>query len=188
MLARLGHHPVVGGHNEQEGVHAGGAGYHVFYEAFVAGHVHEAGAPAAREVQLGVARHDGDAAPVFFLQPVRVLAGHVAHQRGLAVVHVPGGPDGERYRLVVRGHARPPTRPPRPRPRASSRRATATPRPHAPPQAPPPSSAASPTPRRRPRSSSARRTRGSRTWAACRRRSGRWRVPPPPRETRRRGL
>ncbi len=93
MLARLRHHAVVGGDDQQHEVDAGRAGQHVVDEALVARHVDEAEHAAVRRRQIGEAEIDGDAARLLLLQAVGVDAGQRAHQRGLAVVDVAGGAD-----------------------------------------------------------------------------------------------
>ena len=62
VLDGLRHHAVVGGDDEQEEVDAGGSGHHGAHEPLVAGHVDDAQARAGRQLQLGVAELDGDAA------------------------------------------------------------------------------------------------------------------------------
>ena len=110
VLDRLRHHPVVGGHDEQEQVHAGRAGDHRAHEALVARDVDERQQPAA-DVELGEAEVDRHAARLLLRQPVGVASGERADERGLAVVDVPGGADRERRvaahgRLGVRGTER----------------------------------------------------------------------------------
>src|SRR3712207_3686689 len=173
----LRHHPVVGGEHEQEGVNARCAGDYVLDEALVARHVQEARPPTARQRELGVARHDGDAAPMLLLEPVGVRAGQVTHERGLAVVHVPGRPDGERYgsvRLLTHELPSRPSRcPPRPQAGASSRRATTVPRGRVPPPGGPRPSATLPgTPRPSRLRPGRRRMTAARAPAGCRRRCG----------------
>ena len=93
VLARLRHHAVVGGDDQQHEIDAGGAGQHVVHEVLVARHVDEAEHRAVRRRQIGEAEIDGDAARLLFLEPVGVDAGERAHQRGLAVIDVAGGAD-----------------------------------------------------------------------------------------------
>ena len=97
MLLGLRHDPIVRGHGEQRQIDPLRTGQHVADEPFVAGHVDDAGPFAARQVQVGEAQVDGDAAFFFFLEPVGVLAGQGLEQRGLAVVDVAGGPDDVRH-------------------------------------------------------------------------------------------
>ena len=104
VLARLGHDPVVGRHHQQKEVDAGGAGHHGLDETLVTGHVHDAQPAAAGEGQLGEAQLDADAPLLLLLEPVGVAAGEGLDERGLAVVDVSGGAQGE-------GTAAPPRRP-----------------------------------------------------------------------------
>jgi hypothetical protein len=97
VLAGLGHDPVIGGDDEQEGVDPCRPRDHVLDEALVARHVDQAGPPSARKVKLRVPWHDGDAPAVFLFQPVGIGARHVPDERGLAVVNMPRRPYGEGY-------------------------------------------------------------------------------------------
>ena len=102
---RLGHHAVVGGDDQQEEVDAGRAGDHGPDEALVARHVDHAQPGPGRQLQLGVAELDGDAALPLLAQAVGVLAGEARDERRLAVVDVAGGAEGER-RAVGHGGLR----------------------------------------------------------------------------------
>ena len=93
MLAGLRHDAVVGGDHQQHEIDAGGAGQHVVDEFLVPRHVDEAEHGAVRRRQIGEAEIDGNAARLFFLEPVGIDAGQRAHQRGLAVIDVAGGSD-----------------------------------------------------------------------------------------------
>src|SRR5215213_3684372 len=97
VFSGLGHDAVVGGDDEQECIDPRRSRDHVLDEALVPRHVDQARPPTAWKVQLRVAWHDGDAPAVLLFQTVGVGAGHVANERGLAVVHVPRRPDGEDY-------------------------------------------------------------------------------------------
>ncbi len=94
VLAGLGHHAVVGGHDEDAAVDAAGAGHHGLDEILVAGDIDDAdfqvGDHARREAQF-----DGHAAFLLDLEPVRVAAGQELDERGLAVVDVTRGADGD---------------------------------------------------------------------------------------------
>ena len=68
-------------------------GNHRMHEPFVAGHIDEAEHVAIVERRIGVTELDRDAARLFFLEPIGVDAGQRAHQRRLAVIDMPGGPD-----------------------------------------------------------------------------------------------
>ncbi len=100
VLARLRHDGVVGGDDEEGEIDAGGAGEHVLDEAFVAGHVHDAEVEG-RQVEVGEADVDGDAAGLLFGEAVAVDAGEGLDERGLAVVDVAGGAEDQ-----VAGHPR----------------------------------------------------------------------------------
>ncbi len=93
MLLGLRHHAVVGGDGEEHEVDAVGAGEHVADEALVAGDVDDAGAGAVGEGEVGEAEIDRDAALLFFLEAVGVLAGQGFDERGFAVIDVAGGAD-----------------------------------------------------------------------------------------------
>ena len=95
VLAGLRLDGFVGGDHEQHQVDAADAGQHVLDEALVAGNVDEAQAQGGRELQVGEAEVDGDAAALLFFQAVGVDAGERFDQRGLAVVDVAGGADDD---------------------------------------------------------------------------------------------
>jgi hypothetical protein len=67
---------------------AAGAGHHRAHELFVARHVDETDTAAVFQRHPGVTEFDGDAAPLFFRQPVGVDARQRAHERRLTVVDV----------------------------------------------------------------------------------------------------
>ena len=92
VLAGLRHDRLVGGDHQHHGVEAADAGQHVLHEALVAGHVDERHAEA-RGLPMREAEVDGDAAVLFFLQPVGIGAGQRQHEAALAVIDVPGGAD-----------------------------------------------------------------------------------------------
>ena len=93
MLAGLRHDAVVGRDHQQHEIDAGGAGQHVVDEFLVTRHVDEAEHGAVRRRQIGEAEIDGNAARLFFLEPVGVDAGERPHQRGLAVIDMARGSD-----------------------------------------------------------------------------------------------
>ncbi len=95
VLAGLRLDGFVGRDDEQHQVDAAHAGQHVLDEALVAGHVHEAQPQVGRQLQVGEAQVDGDAAALLFLQAVGVDAGQRLDQRGLAVIDVAGGADDD---------------------------------------------------------------------------------------------
>ena len=78
VLARLGHHAVVGGDDHQVQVDAGRARDHRAHEALVPGHVDDRQPPARRQRQRRVAELDRDAARALLRQPVGVDAGERA--------------------------------------------------------------------------------------------------------------
>ena len=99
VLARLRLDGFVRRHHQQHQVNAPHAGQHVAHETLVSGDVHKAQAQrfAVRgwELEVRKAQVDGDAAALLFRQAVGVDAGQRLHQRGFAVVDVPGGPDDD---------------------------------------------------------------------------------------------
>ena len=90
MLARLGHHALVGRDHEHDEVDAAHSGQHVLDEALVAGHVHDLDGGTTRLLEEGEAEVDGDPARFLLGQAVGVGAGQRLDERGLAVVDVPG--------------------------------------------------------------------------------------------------
>ena len=91
VLVGLRHDAVVGGHDENDHVHAVRAGDHVADEIHVARHVHDADdafvcQPAGSEAEV-----NRQAALFLLGERVGFAAGQQLHQRALAVVHVPGG-------------------------------------------------------------------------------------------------
>ena len=91
VLARLRHHAVVAGDDEQREVDAGRAGDHRAHEALVPRHVDDRERAARRAREVRIAERDGDAARLLLRQAVGVDAGERAHERRLAVIDVPGG-------------------------------------------------------------------------------------------------
>src|SRR5581483_9669948 len=77
--------------DQQDQINAAHAGQHVAHEELVPGDVHESQAQQvaiAREFEVREAEINGDAAPLFLLQPVGINAGERAHQRALSVINV----------------------------------------------------------------------------------------------------
>ena len=93
MLAGLRHDAVVGGDHQQHEIDAGRARQHVVHQLLVARHVDEADDLPIRARPVGEAEIEGDAARLLFRQAIGIDAGQRAHQRGLAVIDVAGGPD-----------------------------------------------------------------------------------------------
>ena len=108
VLARLGHHAFVGRDHQHRQIDAADAGQHVLDEALVAGNVDDLDGEAVRLLEEREAEVDRDAARLLLGQAVGVDAGQRLHERGLAVVDVPGGADDD-----VRGVAHARRRPPR---------------------------------------------------------------------------
>ena len=96
VLARLRHHAVVGGDDQQEHVDAGGARHHRAHEPLVPRHVDDRQPPAGRERERRVAELDRDAARLLLRQPVGVDPGQRGDERRLAVVDVAGRAEGQR--------------------------------------------------------------------------------------------
>ena len=87
--------PLVGRHNQQHGVHPGGARDHVAYEAFVPRNVHERQHALGRQLQIGETEIDRDASFLLLLEPVGMDPGQRLNERALAVVDVSGGAENE---------------------------------------------------------------------------------------------
>ena len=100
VLARLGHHALVGRDDEERRVEAMGPGEHVAHEARVAWHVDDADLAPARERHVRESEVDGHAAALLFGEAVRVDAGESRDERGFAVVDVARGADDEAHRLT----------------------------------------------------------------------------------------
>ena len=95
VLARLGHHPLVGGDHQHHQVNAPDARDHGLDEPLVARHVHDPGPRAVRQAEERESQLDGDSALLLLLQAVRVRPGEGLHQGGLAVVDMAGGADDQ---------------------------------------------------------------------------------------------
>ena len=93
VLAGLGHGAIVGGHHQQDEVDPRRPGHHGVDQLFVAGDIDEAQDLARGQGLVGIAQVEGDAAGLLLRQAVGVDAGEGAHQGGLAVVDMAGGPD-----------------------------------------------------------------------------------------------
>jgi len=93
VLGGLRHPAAVGRHDEHDGRDRAEAGEHVGDEALVAGDVDEREVLPGWQGHPGVAEVDGHA-PAALLRPaVRFHSGEGTDERGLAVVHMPGGRD-----------------------------------------------------------------------------------------------
>ena len=102
MFFGLRHHAVVGGDGEEHQVDAVRAREHVADEALVARNVDDARARAVGQIEMGKAEIDRDAALLFFLEAVGVLAGQRLDQAGLAVVDMAGGADDRAWHAIRR--------------------------------------------------------------------------------------
>ena len=101
VLASLGLDRFVGRDDQQHQVDASHSGQHVADEALVAGDVHKTEmqplAVLARQIHVGEAQVDGDAAALLFFEPVGIDAGQCLYQRRFPVVDVPGGAYDDRF-------------------------------------------------------------------------------------------
>src|SRR5262249_17317004 len=88
------HDALVGSDHEHGQVYAAHAGQHVLDESFVAGDVHDLDGEV-RLLDECEAQVDRDAASLLLGEAVGVGARQRLHQRGLAVVDVPGGADDD---------------------------------------------------------------------------------------------
>jgi hypothetical protein len=66
----------------------------------MAGHVDDADARAAGQVEVGVTEVDGDAAPFFLFQGVGVDAGQGLDKPRLAVVDMTGGAEDQMFQFI----------------------------------------------------------------------------------------
>ena len=105
VFAGLGHDAVVGGHHQDHAVHAARPGDHGLDEVLVTGHVDDADLQVG-DAAGGIAQVDRHAPFFLLLQAVGLAAGQRLHQRGLAVVDVPGGAQGDVQHAAVRPFAR----------------------------------------------------------------------------------
>ena len=109
MLLGLRHPAIVGGDDQQREIDGADAGDHVLDEVLVARHVDDAQTKGrrrrrrGRQLQVGKAEIDGDAARLLFRQAIGIGAGQRLDQRALAVIDVAGGGDDE---VLAVGHRR----------------------------------------------------------------------------------
>ena len=94
MLARLRHHTFASVHTQDHRIESAGARHHRADQRLVPGHVHQIAAPAARQHERGEPQDERHAARLLLVQPIRIRAGQRFHERGLAVIDVPGSADG----------------------------------------------------------------------------------------------
>ena len=97
VLVRLRPRSFARVDDEEEEVDAARAGDHRPDEPLVPGHVDDRKLRPVGQLERRVAEVDRDPARVLLGQPVGVLAGQRLDERGLAVVDVPGGADGQRH-------------------------------------------------------------------------------------------
>ncbi len=103
VLARLGHHALVGGDDEQHQIDSRCASHHRSDQPLVTGHVDHREARTAGQVERREAELDGDAARLLLGQAIAVDTGERADQRRLAVIDVTGGAEHESRRSAHRG-------------------------------------------------------------------------------------
>ena len=94
MLTGLRHHSFVRSDDESDCIDAMHAGKHVLYEAFVAGNINKTNAHVA-QIQIRKAKIDGDAAPLFFGQSIRIFSCQGLNERALSVIDVTGSADDD---------------------------------------------------------------------------------------------
>ena len=94
VLAGLGHDRLVGRHDEENRVDAARAREHVADEALVARNVDEGHAHSI-PLRVREAQVDRDAPPLLLGKAIGVDPRESLHERGLAVIDVPGGADEE---------------------------------------------------------------------------------------------
>src|SRR5207302_5160284 len=99
MLAGLRLDGFVSGNHQQHQVNPADSGQHVAHKTLMARNVNEAEAQllttGSIQFEMGEAEINRDAAALLFLQPVSINAGKSAHQRGLAMIYVPGSADDD---------------------------------------------------------------------------------------------
>jgi len=103
VLAGLRLDGLIGGDDQQHKIDSADSGQHVAYEALVAGDVDESDlertAIGHRQGHVGKTQIDSDAAPLLFLQPVRVDPRKSLDQRGFTVIDVPSRADNEGFHV-----------------------------------------------------------------------------------------
>jgi hypothetical protein len=93
VLPGLGHHPLVGGDDQQNEVDPRRAGEHVLDQPLVPRDVDDAHTPPAGEIQVGKAEVDRHAPSFLLFEPVGVDAGEGFDERAFPVIDVAGGSD-----------------------------------------------------------------------------------------------
>ena len=94
VLASLRHDAVVGGHDQNDAIHAAGAGDHRLDKVFVAGHIDNAHLHVG-DAARGKAKVDRHTPLFLLLEPVGFTAGQISDQGRLAVVNVAGRAQGD---------------------------------------------------------------------------------------------
>ena len=95
VLPRLRHHALVRRDHQHRQVDPTDAGQHVPDEALVARDVHDLDREPARLLEKREPQIDRDAAGLLFGEPIGIGPGQCLHQRGLAVVDMPGRTDDD---------------------------------------------------------------------------------------------
>ena len=103
MLERLRHDAFVGVHDEQQQLHARGAGEHVVQEALVAGHVDDAALDSVVEAQVREPEIERHAALALFDPAIGVRSGERRDERGLPVIDVSRRSDDVHVRVLTDG-------------------------------------------------------------------------------------
>ena len=98
VLARLRHHAFIRSDHQSDEIDAVCARKHVLHKLFVAGHVDKTSAHIT-QIEISKPDVDGDAAPLFFGEPVGVNSRQRAHQGRLAVIDVTRCADNDRFHL-----------------------------------------------------------------------------------------
>ena len=93
MLPCLRLHGFVSRHHQKHGLDAADARQHIFDKALMAGNINEADRFAARQRRMRETQIDGNAAALFFGQPVCVDAGKRPNQGCFPMIDVPGRSD-----------------------------------------------------------------------------------------------
>jgi hypothetical protein len=96
----LRHHSLIGSNDQQGSVDSADARQHVFDEALMARHIHDADAAAARQRQPCETEINRHLALLFFFPAVGVNAGERFNQSRLAMVHMACGANDVHSRLV----------------------------------------------------------------------------------------
>src|SRR5262245_28661249 len=93
MLLALRHHAIVSRDRKEHQIDAVGARQHVPDKSLVTGNVDDPGASAIGQGEIRESEIDRDAALLFLLQAVGILARERLDQSGLAMIDMTGGAD-----------------------------------------------------------------------------------------------